>query len=496
MPNRIWWILGDQCYHWFSFPQDSYVVIWESEYFLKRFRYHNQKLWYWYSSLRVFAENLSNRGLEVDYYRLGTDESHLSLNDWARYLYDSGVRQVDMFELTSDETYLVRSLKEVGIEIIWHPESGFLISSEVKNRYFEGKKNFQFLPFYKAQRKELDILMDGDNPVGGKWTYDTDNRKSLPKDIELPEWNISHSRLEAQIVEVTRGDLEVYHDSTVGELGETLLYPVAPRDFWAWFDRFLEERLPLFGTYEDAIDRESHTVFHAVISMNINNGIIHPREIVDKTLAYYQSHQDEISLNQIEGFLRQIIGWREYIKNIYDVRGVEMKKDNFFGFTRQIPESFWTGETGILPIDTTIHKILKTGYAHHIERLMILGNFMLLCEFDPKEVNDWFQALFVDAYEWVMLPNVMGMSQYADGGRMMTKPYISSSNYVLKMSNYPKDGHWEVIWDALFWRFICIHREVLKDQARMHFMVANWDKKSPKVQQELLHRADEFLAKL
>lgn len=496
MPQRIWWILGDQCYHWFSFPRDSYVVIWESDYFLKRFKYHTQKLWYLYTSLRVFAENLSERGLEVDYYRLGSEESQMALSDWAKHLYDQGVRQLDMFALASDETYLIRTIEEAGIEIIWHDDSPFLSSPQIKKRYFEGKKSFQFLPFYKTQRRELEVLMDGDSPIGGKWTYDTDNRKSLPKGIELPSWEVSYGGLESQIVEITREDLQAYQDSTVGVLRDVLLYPVSPRDFWVWFERFLTERLAVFGTYEDAIDRESQTVFHAVISMNLNNGMIHPQEIVDKTLAYYQDHQEGISLNQIEGFLRQIIGWREYIKNIYDVRGVEMKQDNFFGFTRQIPESFWTGETGVLPIDTTIHKVLETGYAHHIERLMILGNFMLLCEFAPKEVNDWFQSFFVDAYEWVMLPNVMGMSQYADGGRMMTKPYISSSNYVLKMSNYPKDGHWEEIWDALFWRFINAHRAVLKDQARMHFMVANWEKKSPEVQQELLDRADTFLAKL
>ena len=204
----------------------------------------------------------------------------------------------------------------------------------------------------------------------------------------------------------------------------------------------------------------------------MNVGLLKPDYIITETLKYAQEHGTPI--NSVEGFVRQIIGWREFIRGLYVHVGVQQRTTNFWGYTRKIPQSFYDGTTGIVPIDTTIKKILETGYCHHIERLMVLGNFMLLCEFDPDEVYRWFMELFIDAYDWVMVPNIYGMTQFADGGLMATKPYISGSNYLMKMSDYPK-GDWQAIWDGLFWRFMDVHRNFFLSNPRLGMLVRMYD---------------------
>jgi deoxyribodipyrimidine photolyase-related protein len=203
----------------------------------------------------------------------------------------------------------------------------------------------------------------------------------------------------------------------------------------------------------------------------------------------------EIPLNSLEGFIRQIVGWREFIRLVYEREGTKQRTTNYWQFTRKIPKTFWTGDTGIAPIDCTIKKILKTGYAHHIERLMVLGNFMLLCEFDPDEVHKWFMEMFIDAYDWVMVPNVYGMTQFADGGLMTTKPYISGSNYLMKMSDYEK-GSWQPIWDGLFWRFMHVHRDFFLQNPRIGMLVKTFDKMPEEKRNAHLQNANQYLQDL
>jgi deoxyribodipyrimidine photolyase-related protein len=205
--------------------------------------------------------------------------------------------------------------------------------------------------------------------------------------------------------------------------------------------------------------------------------------------------KNEIPLNSVEGFIRQIIGWREFIRAVYELKGIEQRTKNYWNFKRKIPVSFWKGETGIEPLDITIKKVIDTGYCHHIERLMVIGNFMVLCEFDPDEVYRWFMELFIDAYDWVMVPNVYGMSQFADGGLMSTKPYISGSNYLMKMSNYKK-GDWQLIWDGLFWRFMDKHRDFFLSNPRLGMLIRTFDKMEPKKKLGLLNSAENYLKSL
>ena len=218
-----------------------------------------------------------------------------------------------------------------------------------------------------------------------------------------------------------------------------------------------------------------------------------PDFILEKVLDFSKSN--DIPLNSLEGFIRQIIGWREFMRGLYISKGVFSRNLNFWNFNKKIPKSFYSAETGILPVDDTINKINNTSYCHHIERLMIIGNIMLLCEFDPDEVHKWFMELFIDAYDWVMVPNVYGMSQFADGGLFSTKPYISSSNYIIKMSNY-KRGEWSSIWDGLFWRFMDKHREKLKNNPRLNMLIKNFDKMDNIKRNNHLIIAEKFLKKL
>jgi deoxyribodipyrimidine photolyase-related protein len=225
----------------------------------------------------------------------------------------------------------------------------------------------------------------------------------------------------------------------------------------------------------------------------LNVGLLTPQFVVDETIRF--ANENDIPLNSLEGFIRQIIGWREFIRAVYQLKGTEERTKNYWNFTRKIPVSFWNGTTGIDPIDSTIKKVLETGYCHHIERLMVLGNFMLLCEFDPNEVYRWFMELFIDAYDWVMVPNVYGMSQFADGGLMATKPYISGSNYLMKMSDYKK-GAWQEVWDGLFWKFMHIHRDFFLQNPRLGMLVNTFDKMPATKQQMHLSNAKRFLESL
>jgi deoxyribodipyrimidine photolyase-related protein len=222
----------------------------------------------------------------------------------------------------------------------------------------------------------------------------------------------------------------------------------------------------------------------------MNIGLITPKYIVEETLNFSEKHK--IPLNSVEGFIRQIIGWREFIRGVYETSGSIQRTKNYWGFKRKIPESFWNGTTGIEPLDITIKKVLQTGYCHHIERLMVLGNFMVLCEFDPDEVYRWFMELFIDSYDWVMVPNVYGMSQFADGGLMSTKPYISGSNYLMKMSDYQK-GDWQLIWDGLFWRFMDKHRKFFLSNPRLGMLIRTFDKMSEERKNTLLFSAENYL---
>ena len=333
--------------------------------------------------------------------------------------------------------------------------------------------------------------MDEQNkPEGGKWTYDDQNRLKFPKNKETPHINFPNTtknHLESL------NYVELHFSQNPGVLQDKKVYPTDFKTAKLWLQEFLETRFVEFGPYEDAVLKKESIINHSLLSPLLNAGLLTPEYIISEIIKYTSTHN--VPINSIEGLVRQIIGWREFIRGVYYAKGSEERKRNFWGFKRKIPASFYDGTTGIEPLDDTIVKINSTGYANHIERLMIVGNFMLLCEFDPDEVYKWFMELFIDAYDWVMVPNVYGMSQFADGGMMSTKPYIGSSNYILKMSDYKKRD-WSIIWDALFWNFMDKQRNFFLKNPRMRMLISSFDKMDPSKKEHHLTTADQFLNKL
>lgn len=325
--------------------------------------------------------------------------------------------------------------------------------------------------------------MNGNRPAGGKWSFDTENRKKLPAYVAVPPMPIFHY----DNFDAAQQYVQKHFGRNRGKITQ-FNYPVTHRQAERMLIFFLKEKLTHFGAYQDAIIRSEHYLFHSILSSSLNIGLLSPETIIQKAISFGSRHR--IPLNALEGFIRQVIGWREFMRAVYNKEGVKQRTTNFFGFTRKIPKCFYTGETGIPPIDNIIRNLQDRAYVHHIERLMVLGNFMLLCEFDPDEVYRWFMEHFIDAYDWVMVPNVYGMSQFADGGLMSTKPYISSSNYILKMSDY-KRGPWCEIWDALFWRFMYVHHALIKNNARLAML------KIPEAKQKhYVEVAEEYLDRI
>ncbi len=344
-------------------------------------------------------------------------------------------------------------------------------------------KNLFQTTFYKQQRKKLGILIDSEQkPIGGKWTFDAENRKKYPKNKYPPTINFPEKRKEWE--EACSYTHEQFPDNP-GSLSFNRIYPLTHAEADDWFEQFLHYRFFDFGAYEDAILKEHTFINHSLLSPLLNSGLLLPMQIINRAISF--SKKEKIPINSTEGFIRQIIGWREFIRGMYLCKGRFSRSKNFWNFNRKIPTSFYTGTTGIEPIDDTIKKVLKTGYCHHIERLMVLGNFMLLCEFSPDEVYRWFMELFIDAYDWVMVPNVYGMCLFADGGTFATKPYIGGSNYIKKMSNYPK-GEWEKVWDGMFWRFVKKHQDFFLSNPRTSMLVHSFKRMSnDKLEQHLKH---------
>ncbi len=388
---------------------------------------------------------------------------------------------------------LEKTAEKLGVELKMYPSPMFLTPMDWAADHFDNRKRPFMASFYEGQRKRMGILIDKDEkPTGGKWSYDDENRKPMPKrgGLDVPELkNFGPSKLRKEAQAYAQSDLFAKAYGSVDEFW----YPLTHDEADAWLEHFFEWRFDRFGPYEDSIAAHEAYLFHSLLTPMLNIGLLTPGEVIDRAIEYAEAA--DVPLNSLEGFVRQIIGWREFMLQMYERHGVEMRNSNFFDHSGSIPKAFWDGTTGVGPIDTVIRRVVKTGYAHHIERLMVLGNFMLLCGFHPREVNDWFHALFIDAYDWVMVPNVFGMSQFADGGIFTTKPYISGSNYICKMSDYKK-GDWCETWDGLFWSFIDQHYEYFKSQHRLAMMARNLEKMD-RAKKESHHRAaQEFLGGL
>ncbi len=474
-----------------ALEKDSLIYLIEEHLFFKQYNFHKQKLAFHRASLKFYQDYLQKEKKQVVYIESNNEIS--DIRKLVPQLKKDGIEEIHFAEVVDDwlQKRIVKSAKLSGIKIQQFKSPMFLNSKDELTKFFDGRKRYSQTDFYIHQRKKLNILIDdAKTPVGGKWTYDSDNRLKYPSNKKPPKVKFpAINKYSREAIEYVQKNFP----NNFGLINEQFNYPITFDESKKWFQQFLESRFEEFGAYEDAIVTNESILNHSLLTPMLNAGLLTPDYILKTTLAF--AEKKKIPLNSLEGFIRQIIGWREFIRAVYELKGTEQRTKNIWGFKRKIPESFWKGETGIEPLDKTIKKVFETGYCHHIERLMVLGNFMLLCEFDPDEVYRWFMELFIDAYDWVMVPNVYGMSQFADGGLMSTKPYISGSNYLMKMSDYKK-GDWHLIWDGLFWRFMDKHRAFFLSNPRLGMLIKTFDKMDITKKQNLLNAAEKFLQKL
>lgn len=460
------------------------VILWESNLHFTQYKFHKSKILLHRASMKYYEDYLIENKIKIKYYEFNEinklkDLLNIYKND-----------EINYFQ-TADyllERRLERYKNEFNLKLLPHQNPNYLTDYDTLNSLLN--KKYFMASFYIEQRKRLNILVDDDlKAIGGKWSFDSENRKKLPKNISIYKSKIDYNNkyTEETIQYVDKHFSENYGNS------EEFNYPINHEDAIRHLDDFIENKLYNFGDYEDAISTKYDKIYHSILTPALNIGLLNPDFIIKRVLDYHE--KSPIPLNSLEGFIRQIIGWREFLLGVYLREGVKQRTSNYWEFEKKMPRALYDASTGIDPIDFTIKRLLNSSYNHHIERLMILGNFMLLCEIHPDEVYKWFMEMYIDAYDWVMVPNIYGMSQYADGGLITTKPYISSSNYVLKMSDFPK-GDWCEIWDGLYWRFIWKYYDKMKGNQRMSMMLRLLDKMDKEKLENHINIAEKYLAGL
>lgn len=470
---------------------DRKILLVEEWLFFRQYRFHKQKIMLHRASMKQYQQELVLQGFQVEYIEAITAECDCRL--LVSSISQKAVREIHIADPVDNWllSRLQQSCNESGTRLVVYPSPLFINTLPEVSDYFNKRKTYFQTDFYTWQRKLRKVLLDKNGqPEGGKWTYDSENRKKFPAKQKAPVLTVPPTNI---YIEEALQYTEKNFPSHYGSAHTSNLFVITREDTESWLEDFLKNRFEHFGVYEDAIVSEETVLHHSVLTPMLNIGLITPQTIINKAIQY--ARKNAIPINSLEGFIRQIMGWREFIRIVYEREGSYQRTRNYWNFKRKIPPAFWTGETGIAPIDITIKKITRTGYCHHIERLMVLGNFMLLCEFDPDDVYRWFMEMFIDSYDWVMVPNVYGMTQFADGGLMTTKPYISGSNYLMKMSDYPK-GDWQATWDALFWRFMHVHRSFFSQNPRLGMLLSTFDKMEPAKRKNHLHRAETFLQSL
>ena len=473
-------------------PKKTVVLIEESLFF-RQYHFHKKKLVLHRASMKFYESYLDSQKIKTRYIESTDEVSDIRL--LIPKLAAEGFSAIH-YAYTADnwlEKRIGSSCMKHGIKRICYPSPNFINTETRVEDFFKGRKNYFQTDFYIWQRRQKKILVTEDSkPVGGKWSFDQENRKKIPAGTNIPaiKFPKTNHYVEEAIVYVEKNFPGNYGTAS---FENNCFYPVDFVQAEQWLDDFINTRLADFGRYEDAmLDKESY-LYHAVLTPMLNIGLLDPMQVIRKALE--QANKKNIPVNSLEGFIRQVLGWREFIHLVYTKEGSRQRSTNYWNFRRKIPASFWNGTTGIEPLDMVIRRTLATGYSHHIERLMVLGNFMLLCEFDPADVYRWFMEMYVDAYDWVMVPNVYGMSQFADGGLMTTKPYISGSNYLLKMGNWKK-GSWQEVWDGLFWRFLHVHRNFFASNPRLGMLLKTFDNMAPEKRSRHLETAENFLLKL
>lgn len=473
-------------------------------------RHHPQKIVLFLAAMRSHRDALRKAGFDVNYRELdetGPEASGSYLEKLAAWLDESAakgdpVEELVLFEVEDRwfEAELEAWADGRGLALSFLESPMFLTSREQFAEYLDDADGKPFMArFYQRQRRRLGLLMDEDGrPLSGKWSLDAENRQKLPRDVEVPrtQW----ARPTAHVKDVSSLVAERFADHP-GKV-EGFWLPTTRKQALAWLEAFLRDRFENFGPYEDALSNRDPVLFHSALSPVMNLGLLTPREILDAAVKHATEHEadtgEAFPLNSLEGFVRQIIGWREFIRGIHGHFREEQEAANRWGAKRRMSEHWWNATTGVPPLDDAIGRARDLGWTHHIERLMVLGNLMVLCEIEPREAHRWFMEMYVDSSDWVMGPNVYGMGICSDGGLFATKPYICGSSYLVKMSDSLKktgpDAGWADAVDGLYWRFVDKHRDFFKSNPRMAVMVGTLDKMKPE-RREKIHAAGEQLLK-
>lgn len=495
-------ILGDQLnaqHSWFKEKNaDCLYLIAELHQEMDYVKHHIQKVCAFFAAMGNFAKALSKAGHDCLYLTLDETHQYTKLDQLIRHLVEK--YQVEVFSYQLPDEYRLReqlsSLCIKNLEVkAYSTEHFFLEDSELVN-YFKIDEHNRMETFYRKMRKRFSILMEGSEPRGGQWNYDQKNRNKLKKDDleEIPEPLVFAN----DVVDII-ARLKKHSIKTFGREDESLLWPTDRKQARELLQHFCQYCLPCFGEFQDAMTVKTEhkwSLYHSRLSFALNAKILSPHEVLKEALAAFESN-DQIDLAQIEGFVRQILGWREFVRGIYWTHQ-EYGQKNYFNAKRELPKYFWTGKTNMRCMSEAITQSLDYAYAHHIQRLMITGNFCMLTEICPDEVDEWYLGIYIDAIEWVEMPNTRGMSQFADGGIIATKPYAASANYVHKMSDYCSDCQYSYKektsenacpLNSLYWRFIDKNKDKLHKNHRMGMIYNVWDKKDTEEKEQILNKA-------
>lgn len=444
--------------------------VWDETQYVK---HHKKKIAFIFSAMRHFAEILKKDGYRVYYKKLDDEDSSPCFITALKKVTNN--HKFSKVIVTEPSEYRVLRIfeaaeKDIGIPIEIREDNRFLCSHKEFELWAKNKKELRMEFFYREMRKKFSILMDGENPIGGAWNFDKENQKTPPKDLKIPDSFLSEPDMLSQevikLVDVRFGD----------HFGDTLpfYFAVTREQALEALNLFIATRLASFGDYQDAMIQGEPWMFHSHLSFYMNIGLLQPLECVRAAEEFY--HQGKAPLNAVEGFIRQIIGWREYVRGVYWLKMPSYEKENFLDAQRPLPSLYWGAPTRMNCLNQCVAETKKNAYAHHIQRLMVLGNFALIAGLSPHEVNEWYMIVYADAYQWVELPNVTGMILFADGGFLASKPYAASGAYINKMSNYckkcfysplKKNGAQACPFNYLYWDFLLRNKGKLEQNHRL-----------------------------
>ncbi|MDF1698378.1 MAG: cryptochrome/photolyase family protein [Saprospiraceae bacterium] len=501
-------ILGDQLNHshsWFDTSnKDTLYVLMEMRQETDYVTHHIQKVVAFFTAMRAFADTLKAQGHTVTYIKLDDSNNHQSLTKNITDLIES--HGINKFEYQLPDEYRLDQQLKAFCDSLTVPSEAFdtehfLTQRDDLGNFFKGKKTYLMESFYRSMRRKHNILMDGDQPETGKWNYDAQNRKKMPK-THTPPSPILMNRNVNDIFTM----LQNVGVKTIGNIdADHFIWPVTRKESLKVLDYFTEHLLHYFGDFQDAMTPEYWSLYHSRVSFALNAKILNPLEVVHAVIDAYRKQSDRIDISQVEGFVRQIIGWREYMRGIYWAKMPEFAEMNYLDHTRKLPSWFWTGKTKMKCMSHSIQQSLDYAYAHHIQRLMVTGNFALLAGIDPDEIDQWYLGIYIDAIEWVEITNTRGMSQFADGGIVGTKPYVSSANYIDKMSHYCKDCYYDkkvktgpkaCPFNSLYWNFYDQHTDKLSKNPRIGMAYRTWAKMDNEKKEALLLQANHYLEQI